>query len=110
MHRARDVIDGVGNAGVLRLGAVVVVGHAVVVEHHVLEHGAEPDGVPDLRLDFLREFDALGVAAALDVEDALRRPAVLVIADQRAIRIGERVVLPVPERPKNRATFFGSSL
>src|SRR4051794_19273971 len=47
-------------------------------------------GVPDHRLGFLRELDGLGVAAALEVEDAVRRPAGLVVADQRAVRIGRQ--------------------
>ena len=38
----------------------------------------------------LRELDGLGVAAALEVEDAVRRPAGLVVADQRAVRIGRQ--------------------
>ena len=35
-----------------------------------------------------RQRDALGVAAALDVEDALVRPHVLVVADEAAQRVG----------------------
>ena len=35
-----------------------------------------------------REVDHLRVAAALEVEHALGRPAVLVVADERALRIG----------------------
>ncbi|MPM95658.1 hypothetical protein SDC9_142813 [bioreactor metagenome] len=35
----------------------------------------------------LRQVDALGVAAALDVEDAPVAPAVLIVADQLAVRV-----------------------
>ncbi len=45
-------------------------------------------GGPDLGLPFLREADHLGIAAALDVEDAALAPAVLVVADQRALGVG----------------------
>ena len=37
-----------------------------------------------------READRLRVAAALDVEDAAVAPAVLVVADQRALRVGRQ--------------------
>jgi hypothetical protein len=43
---------------------------------------------PDLRLALLVEVDDLGVAAALEVEDAVVVPAVLVVADQLALRVG----------------------
>ena len=71
MHR-------IGRAGVLGLGAVVVVRHAGIgIEGHVFQHGAEAvGGVPDLRLGFLAELDGLGVAAAFEIEDAVRTPAV----------------------------------
>ena len=88
----RDEVERIGRAGVLGLGAVVVIGDARVrIEHHVLQHGAEAvGGVPDLRLGFPRELDGLGVAAALEIEDAVRAPAVLVVADQRAVRVGRQ--------------------
>jgi hypothetical protein len=87
--RAVDEVDGVGDAGVLGvLGGVVVGDAGALVDGRVLEHGAEADGVPDLGLALLREFDALGVAAALEVEDAGGPPAVLVVADEGAVGIG----------------------
>ena len=58
------------------------------IDHHVLEHRAEADGLVDLRLGAGREADDLGVAAALEVEDAVVGPAVLVVADEAAGRVG----------------------
>ena len=82
-----DVVDRVGYAGVL--------GNALV---------GEVDLAVDVGLVLLGEVDYLGVAAALEVEDTVIVPAVLVITDQAALGIcGERVVLPVPERPKKMA-------
>ncbi len=81
-----------------RIGAAGVLGDRVVVQveasrrrvhDHVLEH--RPEGVGrgvDLRLRVGREADDLGVAAALDVEDAVLAPAVLVVADQRPLGVG----------------------
>eukprot|EP00966_Prymnesium_polylepis_P002418 55527-Prymnesium_polylepis.1 len=51
-------------------------------------HGAKADGTEDVRLVLLGEGDALGVAAALDVEDSSLGPHVLVIADELAPRVG----------------------
>ncbi len=63
--------------------------HAVVVlEHHVFQHGAEAQRLENVRLALRREVDGLGVAAAFDVEDAVVAPAVLVVADQVALRVG----------------------
>jgi hypothetical protein len=86
--RAGDVLDRVRAARVLRERDVVVVGHAVErVEDDVLEDRAVADGAEDLRLLLRAQVDALGVAAALDVEDARVGPDVLVVADQRAPRV-----------------------
>lgn len=84
-----DVLDGVGAAGVLCEGRVLVVDlTGDGVEDDVLEDGAEADGVEDVGLLLGGEADALGVAAALDVEDALVGPAVLVVANQGALGVG----------------------
>ena len=55
---------------------------------HVLQHRPEPmrRGI-NLRLRFLAQVDDLGVTAALEVEDAVRTPAMLVIANERPLRI-----------------------
>ena len=58
------------------------------IHDDVFEHRAEADRVPDLRLVLPREANALGVAAAFEVEDAVVAPAVLVVADQAALRVG----------------------
>src|SRR5205823_14802390 len=58
------------------------------IEDDVFQHGAETDGVPDLRLVRLRKIDALGVTAAFEIENALVGPAVLVVADEPALGVG----------------------
>ena len=61
------------------------------IEHHVLQHRAEAvGGGEDFRLGLVREPDGLGVAAALEIEDAVRAPAVLVVAEQGAVGIGRQ--------------------
>jgi hypothetical protein len=48
------------------------------------------------------EPDRLGVAAALEVEHALVRPAVLVVADQRPLRVGRQRRLARPREPEEQ--------
>lgn len=84
-----DVLDGVGAAGVLGQGVIVVVDNTGGrVEDDVLEDGAEFDGVENVRLLLGGETDGLCVAAALDVEDAGVGPAVLVVANELALGVG----------------------
>ncbi len=100
-QRARDVAKRVRRARVLG-DAVVVPGDRarVRVDDDVLEDGAEADGLEDLRLGLLRKADDLGVAAALEVEDAMVAPAVLVVADQPAGRVGRQSRLARPGEPE----------
>lgn len=84
-----DVFDRISAAGVLGDANVVVVGDAVErVVDDVLEDGTEADGGVDLGLLLRREVDALGVAAAFDVEDTFVGPDVLVVADELAVGVG----------------------
>src|ERR1700729_594252 len=87
--RVIDEVDRISRACVLCFAVVVVVGNARVrIESYIFEHTAEAQRVPDLRFVFLGEFDALGIASALEVEDAFGAPSVLVVADQVARRVG----------------------
>ena len=85
-----DVLARVSGAGVLGQAVVGVVSGALLVQHDVFQHGAKLDGVPNHRLVLLRQVDALGVAAAFDVEHSAFAPAVLVVADQEAARVGRQ--------------------
>ena len=84
-----DVLDGVCAASVLgKSGVIVVDDTGDGVEDDVLEDGAELDGVENIRLLLGGEANALGVAAALNVENALVAPAVLVVTDQGTLGVG----------------------
>ena len=105
-RRARNEVKRISGAGVLGLLVAVVVGDAGHrIEHDVFQHGAEAvGGVPDLRLGLGRELDGLGVAAAFEIEDAVGRPAGLVVADQDAVRIGrERGLAGAGQAEEQRA-------
>ena len=103
-HGVVDVLDGVGDAAVLGEADVVVVGDAGVgVDGDVLADRAKANGVPNLRLGLALDVDGLGVAAALDVEDRLLRPAVLVVADEHAVLGGgERRLAGAGEAEEDR--------
>ncbi|MNI00121.1 hypothetical protein D3C73_529080 [compost metagenome] len=102
----------IGAAGVFRQRIVVEIRHAVLVEHDIFEHGAETAGRGiDFRLGFGRKLDRLGIAAAFEVEDSVFAPAMLVIADQRAGRIGrQRRLAGAGKAEEHRGIAFGADI
>ena len=102
--RVGDKVDRVRRARVLGLLVGVVVGHARLrVVDDVFQDRAEAlrRGV-DLRLRFLVDADRLGVAAALEVEDAALTPAVLVVADEPARRVRRQRRLAGAAQPEEK--------
>src|SRR5580704_8189318 len=91
---ARDyhIVDEIERIGGPRVfgdsGRIEIRGACLRVDHDVLQHGSVADGVPDLRLVLGRKPDALGVTTSLEIENARVAPAVLVVADQPALRVG----------------------
>lgn len=99
-----NVLDGVGASGVLGEGSVVVVdlsGNGV--EDNVLQNRAKLDGVENIGLLLSRETQALGVAAALNVEDAGVGPAVLVVSDQKSVGVGRQSSLSGSGQAKEKS-------
>ena len=86
LHDIVDVEDRVRYAGVLRHGLVREVDLTFLVHRNVLQQGVGADRVPDIGLVLFREVDDFGIASALEVEDAVVVPTVLVVADQLALR------------------------
>ena len=83
-----DVLDGVGAAGILGQGIVIIVNESSFwVEDDVLENGAEADSVENVGLLLSRQTNALGIAATLDVEDASVAPAMLIVTDQGTLGV-----------------------
>ena len=87
-YRVFDKIHRIGGAGVFREPLVVIIGRAAWLQHQIFQHRAKADGAPNLRLVGVGQLDALGVASSFKVEDAAVAPAMLVVADQPALRIG----------------------
>ena len=84
-----DKVQRIGHAGILGFGRVVKIRNAGDgVNHHIFHHGAEAlGGGENFRLGLARQFDGLGIAAALKIKDAVLAPAMLVVADENARRI-----------------------
>ncbi len=82
----RNVADGIRSAGVFSQGRVIEIELASHgIEGNVLQNRAEAPGCGiDFWLRLSRQIDHLGIAAALEVEDAVIAPAVLVITNERA--------------------------
>src|SRR5437764_13320880 len=82
-HGIVDEAYGIRCPRIFRLAVVVVVRNARMrIERYILQHAAKAQGIPDLRLILLRQLDALGIASAFEVKDAIGAPSMLVITDQ----------------------------
>ena len=81
------MLDRIGNPGVFRHGLVRKVDPALFVQRDILEERISADRPVDIRLGLLVEVYDLRIAAALKVKDALVVPAVLIISDQKTLRI-----------------------
>ena len=84
----------------------------MLVADHILQHRAEAvGGGVDLRLGFPRQVDHLGIAAAFEVEGAVFAPAVLVVADQAAVRVGgQRRLAGAGQAEEQRDVFLGADI
>ena len=105
--RVRDEVDRIRAAGVLGDLVIRVVHPAAVVQHDVLQNGAESERLKDVRLLLHAQIDRLRVAATFDVEDPVIRPAMLVISDQKALRIGRQRRLARPGEAEQQRRAFG---
>jgi hypothetical protein len=81
-------VQWIGGTCVFRDRIIIIVGYfGFLIENHVLKDRPTPNCIPDLRLAFFREVNALRVAAPFEIENPCVAPTVLVIPDQLAIRI-----------------------
>ena len=101
LHDIVDVVNRVGDTGVFGLGSVVVVDFARLgVEHHVFQKRIALDGAENIGFVFFGEVDALGVAAAFEIEHAFVVPAVFVITDKLTFGVGRKGGLARSRKPE----------
>ncbi len=107
-----DRAERIGPARVLGERIVVEIDLAIFVHHHVFEDRAlHLRGGEDFGLGLGIEADHLGIAAAFEIEDRSVRPAMLVIADQRAAGIGrQRGLAGARQAEEHRALAVGADI
>ena len=81
------MIDRVRYTGVLGYALVCEIDLAVCIQSNVLKKCVTFDCIVDIRLGILVKVDNLGIASTLEVEYAVVIPAVLVITDQKTLRV-----------------------
>ena len=75
------MVDGIGYTSVLRHALIREINLSVLIQSYVLEKSVSLNGIVNIRLGILVQVDNLCIAAALEVEDSVVIPAVLVITD-----------------------------
>jgi hypothetical protein len=83
-----NILNRVGATSVLSDADVVIIrnsGNRAVDD--ILKDAAIFDGVENIRLLLRREVDALGITSALNVEDTSVRPHMLVVTDEKTVKI-----------------------
>ena len=106
-------MDGIRGARIFRFGFALEIERARrFIDDDVFEHG--PEAVrcsPDFGFRFLREPNNFRVTAAFEIEDTVGRPAVFVVADERAFGIcGERGFPRSREAEEDRTVAVGADV
>ena len=86
--RVLNELDRIRSTSVLRDACIGVIDIALFVEDDVLEYGAEPQRLKNVRLAFWREIDRLRIATAFDIENAVIAPNVFVVTNEMTLWIG----------------------
>ena len=82
-----NMIDRVGYTGVLGYALISEIDLAFSIQGNVLKQCITSDSVVDIRLRLFIQVDNLRIAAALEVEYTVVIPAVLVITDEKTLRV-----------------------
>ncbi|MNY41782.1 hypothetical protein D3C86_1766210 [compost metagenome] len=88
LHDIIDVIDRIRHAGVFGFRGIVKIDASIGTHGDVFQQRIAADGTENVRFRFCRQADRFGVAAAFEVEHAVIVPAVFIVANQTALRIG----------------------
>ena len=81
------MVDRVGNTCVLCYALVSEVDLSIFIKCYILKKSVSLDRIVDVRLRLFVKVDNLSVASTLEVEYSVVIPAVLVITDQKTLRI-----------------------
>ena len=87
----RDVLDRIRTPCVLSNANVIIIRRAGDrVVHYVFEDAAKADGVVDVGFLLGGEVDAFGITTSFDVKDASIGPDMLVISDEKTVRVSRQ--------------------
>lgn len=85
----RNVLDRIGAASVFGYGAIIEINATSdFIIDNILKNTSESNCIKDLRFFLTGQVYTLGITAALNVEDSMIGPAMLIITDQVAMNIG----------------------
>ncbi len=99
------MVDRIRYTSVLCYALVSEVDLAFSIKCNVLKKSVSLDCIVDIRLRIFVKVDNLSVASALEVEYSVVIPAVLVITDQKTLRICGKCCLTCSGKPKKIAVF-----
>ena len=97
-----DVFQRVAAATVFGQRRIAVIRVPSIVEHHVLDNRTKANGIPNDGFILLAEIDGFCITTAFDVEHRAFCPAVLIVANQVAIRICREGGLTRPRESKKQ--------
>ena len=81
------MLDRIRNSCILCYGLICEIKLAVFIDCNVLKKSVSLDCIVDIRLGFLVKVDDLRIASALEVEDTIVVPAVLIVTDEKSLRV-----------------------
>lgn len=82
--------NGVGDTAILSDTCIMIVWHIIVAQDDIFQEGIRVDGSVNIGLGFLAQVNGLGIASSFKVEDTVLVPAVFVITNQGAVRVGRQ--------------------
>mmetsp|Transcript_17470 Transcript_17470/g.32753 ORF Transcript_17470/g.32753 Transcript_17470/m.32753 type:complete len:393 (-) Transcript_17470:508-1686(-) len=93
------------DAPILRLRGIKVVRHefvSLIFQCNILQHGILVNRTINIRLRLLAEIDRLGITPALKVKNSILVPPMLIIPNERPMRIGRQRRLTRPAQPEEQ--------
>ena len=84
------MIDRIRYTGILGYAVICEIDLALCIQSNVFKQSITANGIINVRLRLFVQVDNLGIAATLKVKYAVVIPAMLVITDQKTLRIGRQ--------------------
>jgi len=100
------VVDRIRNTSVLCNALVCEIDLSIRIQCYVLKKSVTLDRIVDVRLRFLVEVDNFCIASAFKVEYTVVIPTVLIITDQKTLRIGRKCCLTCSGKTEEDSSVF----